>query len=91
MQIHSTTQLHGIQSVSGPHASRVSSLPSSSPSQVSDQLDLSPAAQVLGQLSQIPDIRQDRVAQIRAALADGTYETADKLSTALDRLLDEIA
>ena len=28
--------------------------------------------------------------QIRAALADGTYETADKLGVALDRLLDEI-
>ena len=39
----------------------------------------------------MPDIRQDRVAAIRAAIADGTYETADKMDEALSALLDEIA
>ena len=42
------------------------------------------------ELNDIPAIRQDRVNSIRAAIADGTYETDAKLSTALDRLLDEI-
>jgi len=36
------------------------------------------------------DIRLDRVNAIRAALADGSYETADKLDIALDRLLDRL-
>ena len=36
------------------------------------------------------DIRFDRVAAIKAAIADGSYETADKLDIALDRLLDRI-
>ncbi len=36
------------------------------------------------------DIRFDRVNAIRAAIADGTYETPDKLDAALDRLLDSI-
>jgi hypothetical protein len=31
------------------------------------------------------------VQDIRAALADGTYETDEKLDIALERLLDEIA
>ena len=36
------------------------------------------------------DIRFDRVNAIRAAIADGTYETPEKLDIALDRLLDRI-
>ncbi|MFM8292055.1 MAG: flagellar biosynthesis anti-sigma factor FlgM [Planctomycetia bacterium] len=36
------------------------------------------------------DIRLDRVNAIRAAIADGSYETADKLDIALDRLLDRL-
>ena len=36
------------------------------------------------------DIRFDRVNAIRAAIADGSYDTDDKLDIALDRLLDRI-
>ena len=36
------------------------------------------------------DIRLDRVNAIRAAIADGSYDTADKLDIALDRLLDRL-
>ena len=53
-------------------------------------MDISPKAQVLSQVRDIPDIRHDRVAEIRAAIDSGTYETDEKLSVALDRLLDEI-
>ncbi len=56
-----------------------------------DELQLSPAAELAGKLSDIPDIRWDRVNTIKAAIADGTYLTDDKLNVALDRLLDEIA
>jgi len=37
------------------------------------------------------DIRFDRVNTIRAAIADGTYETPDKLDAALDRLLASLS
>ena len=36
------------------------------------------------------DIRFDRVAALKAAIADGSYETPDKLDVALDRLLDRL-
>ena len=36
------------------------------------------------------DIRFDRVNAIRAAIADGSYDTDDKLDIALDRLLDRL-
>jgi flagellar biosynthesis anti-sigma factor FlgM len=92
MQIYGATQLHGAQAVNAPHSStRTSSAGSSTAgSTVSDQLDISAAGQLLDQLNQLPDIRQDRVNQLRASIAAGTYETDDKLGTAVSRLLDEI-
>jgi len=42
------------------------------------------------QIHDLPEIRADRVAQIREAIEAGTYETQDKLDIAIDRLLDEI-
>ena len=56
-----------------------------------DRLDISEAGQIAGRLAELPEIRADRVQELRTAINSGTYETADKLSTALDRLLDEIA
>lgn len=62
-----------------------------------DQLDLSSAAggaERLGGGSPIAgsgEIRIDRVAELRRQIADGSYETPEKLDAALDRLLDEIA
>ena len=41
--------------------------------------------------AQLPEIRSDRVAQLRAQIADGSYDTAEKLDLAMERLLDEIA
>ncbi|MFP6693683.1 MAG: flagellar biosynthesis anti-sigma factor FlgM [Pirellulales bacterium] len=57
----------------------------------SDEVTISEEAQLLARVNDIPDIRQDVVDQIRTEIADGTYETEDKLDTAISRLLDEIA
>ncbi len=61
-----------------------------------DQLDLSSEAQQLMagegvQFGSQGDIRTDRVAAIRQAIADGTYETPERMSAALDRVLDAFA
>lgn len=62
-----------------------------------DQLDLSHAAGGVNRLdSSGPvagngEIRIDRVAEIRRQIADGSYETPEKLDAALDRMLDQLA
>jgi negative regulator of flagellin synthesis FlgM len=56
-----------------------------------DQLDLSREAQSLMQTGAANEIRSDRVADIRAQIASGRYETAEKLSAAVNRMLDEMA
>lgn len=56
---------------------------------LADRAEFSAAAQQLQSLGQ--EIRADRVAQIRAQIASGAYDSPAKISQALDRLLDEIA
>lgn len=91
MQIYGPSALHGAQSINAPHMNRVAANSglhrSSAPS---DELQLSDKAQLASRMADIPDIRADRVASIRASIADGTYETSGRMSMALDRLLDEI-
>jgi negative regulator of flagellin synthesis FlgM len=45
---------------------------------------------MLDGIGQLPEIRHERVAEIRQQIAAGTYETPEKLEVALDRLLDEL-
>ena len=40
--------------------------------------------------SRLPEIRHEKVQEIRRQIAAGTYETPEKLDSALDRLLDEL-
>jgi negative regulator of flagellin synthesis FlgM len=58
--------------------------------QIADEVNFSDAARFLEQVQQLPEMREDRVEAVRRQIASGTYETGDKMSIALDRLLDEI-
>jgi len=91
MQIYGPSQLHGAQSIQGPHTNRAAQSQSGERTAATgDQLDISSAGLLAARLNDVPEIRQDRVDALRAAIADGSYETADKLDAALERLLDEI-
>ena len=98
MQIYGSTQVHGPQGISAPHANRAAQ-PAQRPAAANqaDSVEISPeaqAAQAAEQLSakiaELPDIRQDRVNELRAKIASGSYETDDRINGALERLLDEI-
>ncbi len=56
-----------------------------------DHVDISSEAQMLAGMNDTSGIRAERVAEIREQIEAGQYETADKLDTAIERLLDEIA
>ena len=91
MQIYGPSHLHGAQGINPPHGrSNVQPNPSQSTSIGGDRLELSEAAQVAARMTDAAEVRHDRVAEIRQAIAAGTYETEGKLDAALDRFLDEI-
>jgi len=54
-----------------------------------DRLELSNVDHLLSQLK-TNDVRLDKVNAIKAQIADGTYETDDKLTAAADKLLDDV-
>ena len=91
MHIYGPAHLHGPQPIGPPHTSRVSKPAEPNRSgPIQDELEISDVAQLVQQIREMPEVRQDRVNQIRAQIADGTYETDEKLEIALGRLLDEI-
>jgi len=55
-----------------------------------DQVEISPLGQMLDGISRLPEIRHEKVEEIRRQIASGVYETPAKLELALDRLLDEL-
>ena len=56
-----------------------------------DRVELSDRARFLNRIPQRPTPRIDRVEAIRQALADGTYETPERLNTAIERLIEEVS
>jgi anti-sigma28 factor (negative regulator of flagellin synthesis) len=63
--------------------------PTASSGARADKVEISGVSHLLATLK-ANDVRADKVADIRAQIEAGTYETDDKLDAAADRLLDEL-
>jgi anti-sigma28 factor (negative regulator of flagellin synthesis) len=55
-----------------------------------DEVEISALGRMLDDASRTPGVREQRLAQIKAAIENGSYETPEKLQIALDRLIDRI-
>ncbi|MDB5391839.1 MAG: Anti-sigma-28 factor FlgM family protein [Planctomycetaceae bacterium] len=53
-----------------------------------DEVQISSAAQAMDELSQTANVRMERIQQIQQEIAEGVYDTDEKLDAALDRFLD---
>ncbi len=91
MNIQGPSNIHGAHGVKSPHTSNRpnGTQPNQATSAPSDQLDISAAGEAAAQAVESGGIRSDLVARVRNEIAAGTYETPEKLSLALDGLLDE--
>ena len=89
-------QIDGPGSVSGsrpinqakpalPAAEPKAAEPTSSP----DEVEISEASRMFDQLNQSPEVRAERLAQIKAEIDAGTYETPEKLEAALFKMIGE--
>ena len=56
-----------------------------------DQVEISPLGQMLDGISRMPEIRHEKVDEIRRQITSGVYETPEKWEAALDRLIDELS
>ena len=52
-----------------------------------DRVEVSDMARLMQRLRDTPEIREDLVARIRGEIDAGAYETAEKLSSAIDAMI----
>ncbi len=55
-----------------------------------DRVELSDHARLLDRLRDLPNVRQELVQQIRDAIAQGQYETPEKINQAIERLFADL-
>lgn len=92
MQIHGLTHIHGAQPLNGPHRTQAAGPAQQTDAWMDvDELDISQEADLVSRARDLPDVRADRIAEIKADIAAGVYETDEKLDIALGRLLDEMS
>ena len=56
----------------------------------SDEVEISDVGHFLSFLSQLPDVRQDRVDALREQIENGTYDVDAKLDSIVDSLLADM-
>lgn len=56
----------------------------------SDRVELSEHARLMSKLASMPAVRTDVVNRVRGEIANGTYETDDKLDATVRGVLDEL-
>lgn len=84
--VSSTQGSQGIAALKGVEATKIA--PQQGVAEVRDSVTLSTEA--VRAADAASDIRFDKVAAIKAAIADGSYDTPEKLDIALDRLLERL-
>ncbi|MDA7887388.1 flagellar biosynthesis anti-sigma factor FlgM [bacterium] len=89
MQIRSTSNIQTSSAVNLQKQNTTSATQNTNSVPV-DSLEISAEAQMLS-TSGATDIRADRVADLRAQIASGEYETPEKLEAAVSRMFDEFA
>lgn len=79
-------QVQGVKA----YSNQVSKENSTDKAKKNDSVSVSPEAKILSSMSQIPDIRQEKVDEIKKQIQNGTYLTDEKLNSAIDKLLQDI-
>ena len=55
-----------------------------------DEIQISPEARALAEIAESGELRHERIEEIRHMIAAGVYEQPEKLTIAVDRLLEEL-
>ncbi|MBN2591274.1 MAG: flagellar biosynthesis anti-sigma factor FlgM [Sedimentisphaerales bacterium] len=55
-----------------------------------ENLNTTPIGQVLKKIASLPEIRQDKVLNVRRQLTDGDYDLNERLNIAMDKVLEDL-
>jgi anti-sigma28 factor (negative regulator of flagellin synthesis) len=89
MDINRTEGVRGPERVEGKRVDGVQP-PSTQPTPAPvDRVEVSQAGQLVGEVLALPATRTEKIAELKAAVEAGTYQTDEKLLGALDSFLRE--
>lgn len=58
--------------------------------QILDNINGTPIGQVLKKIASLPEIRREKVLNLRREITEGRYDLAERLDVALDRVLEDL-
>jgi len=88
--IHSISPTPGRQPLGDPSQNGVARPEHTGPSAGADRVDLSEAARLSSRLDNLPPERAEKIAEIRRAIADGTYESPEKIAMAVEAIRERL-
>ena len=89
-------EVHGPGGVSGPNRIDFHRVQPQRPpeldasKQVRDRAEISEEARLLNKLAEIPDVRADKVAELKELIASGRLETPERIAKTVERILEEL-
>lgn len=58
--------------------------------QILENVHNTPLGQVLKRIASLPEVRQEKVLQLRRQITEGKYDLAERLEMALDKVLEDL-
>jgi len=58
--------------------------------QILDNIHSTPIGQVLKKIASLPEIRREKVLNLRRQITEGQYDLSERLDIALDRVLEDL-
>jgi anti-sigma28 factor (negative regulator of flagellin synthesis) len=89
INVHGVNPAAGAQGIDPVGAANAAAAPKQ-PIAINDVVEISTAAKLTARINELPDIRADLVAQVKAQIEAGAYETPQRIEATVDRLMDEL-
>jgi len=58
--------------------------------QILENINTTPIGQVLKRIASLPEVRQEKVLEVRRRLTEGRYDLNQRLDVALDKVLEDL-
>ena len=58
--------------------------------QILENINTTPIGQVLKKIASLPEVRKEKILDVRRQLTEGKYELNDRLNIALDKVLEDL-
>lgn len=89
MDIGRTEGVQGPGRIEGTRIDKVHSDPVQPAPAAADRIEMSEVGHLVADAMALPEVRLDRIAELKAQIEAGTYQTEQRLLGALDKFLEE--